>query len=108
MFFDCNKVHDCVGYFYELCEFCRVTVSHNGFTFITQNFEISKSHILQFVCLLIKQYLYRCRCQYIKPSPGKLKTEIEYIYALELFNAKKEFMLNKFVAKWRPIFPECS
>ena len=63
-----------------------------------------KSHaILQEILLLIKQFLYRKRCENIKPNLTVLLKEITQFKDTEMYVARRNSTLPKVLKKWSPI-----
>ena len=67
---------------------------------------LPKKHIVNFVLVVMKQYLYRCRCNNTKPHVKAFENEIYYIQRLELFNAKNENKVTSHTKRWSPILTE--
>ena len=63
----------------------------------------SVNHVINYIMLIIKQLIYRCRCQNTQISLDKVEAEVKYLYNLEKFNAKKSNVYDKFVKKWSPV-----
>ena len=103
-FYECNCVKEMVKIFYEyfVKEGLNMPISREQF--ILNNFEFAPNHICTFIVVAIKQYLYSCRCQNVKPSKLIMESEIEYIYRLKIFYAEIENKVGKIEKKWRPIF----
>ena len=62
------------------------------------------THIINYICLIIKQYVYRCRCTDNKPVMWS--EEIDRIHDYELFESRNNGQLNRHCKRWMPIKPE--
>ena len=59
-------------------------------------------HIKNFVCLIIKQYIYRQRCMNKNLSINDIKMIVLNLENIEKFNAVKNSKLQKHEQKWYP------
>ena len=57
-------------------------------------------HVANFICLIVKQYIYRQKCLQKVLSIDELKAQIEKIERMEKYIATKNNKLNKHVTKW--------
>lgn len=57
-------------------------------------------HAINFIVLITKQYIYRCRCQQQKPIFQQLQYEIENNYDVEYAIAVKNNKLKQHAIKW--------
>ena len=76
------------------------------------NFELSKTnvifntlvpdpkHVLNTCVLIIKQYIYRCKSQSLKPTWAQIAGQIDYIEVLEFYNALCQGRTSKHIKKW--------
>ena len=60
-------------------------------------------HILNFICLFVKQYIYACRCKQVKPSIAKFKNKLKKYSAVQLFNASRDMKYEKICKYWSPV-----
>ena len=58
------------------------------------------SHMKNFVCLIVKQYIYKKRCTDGKLSYRELRQNIAYIHSMEKFIATKNNKLARHNKKW--------
>ena len=66
----------------------------------------SPEHIVNFICLYVKQYMYRCRCQGTTPSYNEVIRLIEFQQQIEYYNAKLDVRVVKHCIRWKPVFPD--
>lgn len=66
----------------------------------------NKNHVINFIVLITKQYIYRSRCFKEKPKFSTLLREIENVYKVEEHLAKVRNNWNKHVKKWRALKPD--
>ena len=71
------------------------------FNTVNQN----KHHIANFLTLIIKQFIFRCKCFDVIPNFHEAKAEIQKYHKIELFNAQSGGFTKKVVRKWRPVLP---
>ena len=61
---------------------------------------VKKNHIMNFVCLISKQFIYRCRCQNEELVFDKLRNQIQYVENIEKYIAIKNGKLRYHERKW--------
>ena len=59
-------------------------------------------HVKNFICLVVKQYIYRQRCLKKKLSFNEITTIISNMYNMEKYIAIKNRKIRKFNNKWNP------
>ena len=72
---------------------------------ILNNYE---DRIVNFLVLVVKQLLYRHKCQQKTLNWKQVLREIENLYQLEMFNAVSNNKINIHVEKWKYLRPECT
>ena len=75
IFFICPKVQPLMIYLRDLCIICQLNHDWMVEEYILSSIASKKTHILNFVCTFIKQYIYRCKCQGNLPKLQTLKIE---------------------------------
>ena len=63
---------------------------------------VSKKPIVRFLCLIVKQYLYRQRCASKPINFTELKAHVRYLENIEKYVAIKNNRLSKHLQKWYP------
>lgn len=63
-------------------------------------------HVVNFLVLITKQYIYRCRCLLITLEFSNLKKEIEAVRRIEYYIAKDKAKLQNHYSKWSQLYPE--
>ena len=104
-FWECEQTQEIIGVIRELCSKNNITIELNEYTFILNRVHKNKFHIVNFICIFIKQYLYRQKCAQISPTKTGCYKEIEYAYLIEKANSNLDRTYSKFVQKWGTIFP---
>ena len=61
------------------------------------------SHVINFIVLITKQYIFRCKCYDVIPSVNQLFSEIANIRRVELCNSWSSGSSTKVYNKWRPV-----
>ena len=67
---------------------------------VLELFSEQASSIINLLSIVVKQYIYHCRCQNKKPSKKQCESEIIYLHNIQLFNTKKMFSVNKHKRLW--------
>ena len=62
-----------------------------------------RGHIINFICLIVKQYIYKCKCLGHVMNVNAVKSKIFEIRNMEKFYATKNNLLSKYNVKWRGI-----
>ena len=106
MLFYCTFVKPFIEWITNIMEDNNIKIEINLKTFILSCLHERQNHIINFISVCIKQYLFRCRCQNIKPNINKFENEILFLQDVEWFNAKHSFTVKKHIKKWGPVFPE--
>ena len=71
---------------------------------ILNRFHENPMHVANLIGLVCKQYIYQCRCK--NTSPSNARYTVENFFQRELFTAKIENKLSKFILKWKDFKPE--
>ena len=66
------------------------------------------SHVANFIVLIAKQFIYRCKCENRKPNTRQILNEIEIYYKMEKYNAIVNDKMGKHLSKWSYITNENS
>lgn len=64
-----------------------------------------RNHITNFIALIVKQFIYSCRCIKRMPTSNAVFQEIQNIYEIEHSLAKKQNKWNLHVTKWKFVKP---
>ena len=67
----------------------------------------NEAHIVNFIILVVKQFIFRCKCNNKKPNWQMVLDEINLLYKIELHNALLDRTLVKHLEKWKYIKPNC-
>lgn len=86
-------------------------VVHNGcvwnpYSILMNTVQNRKSHVINLLVIIAKQYIYRQRCLNSVLLVNQLICEIEHVYSIEYGIAKSKNRLLKHYTKWLPIKPE--
>ena len=75
--------------------------------FVLGNLNCNPYHIINFVVIFAKQYIYKNKCLGKVPALDVFQTELETIQKVELYKVKYNCKkLRNHVKKWSPIYPE--
>ena len=104
IFFTCVKVAPLLEYFYSLCESAEVYADRSLEAFVF-NFVVAKpEHIMNFIAILLKQYIYRQRCRGECVWLPQFIAEIDNLQDIEYVIAQSECKIIQHVKKWSPVY----
>ena len=106
LFWSCPKTQMLITWFQEICDMNAINVNLDVYSFILNRIHDNRFHICNFIGVLLKQYIYRCRCMKKVPSITAVSNELEYCFKLELANARLDNKVNKLYKRWSPIYQE--
>ena len=89
LFYECEIVQPALDYIIKNCRKNNIVVQWNCEKFILGNICENVFSIYNELCIILKQLIYRCRCQSLEFTLERYKAEIEEIYCKELFISKK-------------------
>ena len=82
--------------------FTSVKLNTSPKAIICNSVHSKPTHIVNFVCLIVKQYIYRKKCQKDRLDIRELKASILQQENIEKYIAQKHGKLGKHIAKWYP------
>ena len=102
LFFDCERVQaiwqELTSFIFSLYqEECTVTYKNVIFNEISTN----KRLVINFMCLIVKQYVYKKRCTKKPLNFFEVKSLFKGIGSMEKYIATKNNKMNKHVNKWQ-------
>ena len=101
--FECCKVKHLIEEIESICIENKVSYCMTKELFILNKICKPINHIINTATVIMKQFIYRCRCQCTTPNIRPWKHEIMSLYKIEMFNAKRDGNLSKMMKKWEPI-----
>ena len=83
----------------------EIGISKNELFFSNKNIMLNNvhpdtKHIVNLLVLVIKQYVFACKCLLDKPNFKVIKEKIEKLHQLELYNVKQTGSIQKHIKKW--------
>ena len=102
-FFTCCKVQLLKKYLYDLCDMAGLTADKSIEAWILGRVVEQGVHIINFVNIMIKQFIYKNRCLNLSVNIGKFENELELLHNTELYIAKRENRLKAHIRRWSPI-----
>ena len=66
---------------------------------------IKTENVFDFILLLAKQYLYKCKIEKQLPNIDIFKKKLLYRYKIEEYNAKMSCSCSNFFSRWEPYKP---
>ena len=104
LFFECPKIQPLLLYFYEeLGKKNGINLENNMLSFLFSHVHEKASHIMNFVCTFLKQFIYKTRCSKTQPNVIKFIKELEYYHTIEKQIAISESRLMNHYRVWSPI-----
>ena len=103
VFTKCAKTQPLREYLYKLAETNGLEIDKSNEAFILNSIQKNDNHVINFIALVVKHYMYRCKCQGDKPSVKLLKTLIQQQLQIEWCTAKLNNNVKKCKQKWSPI-----
>lgn len=101
---ECKFTKDILLWVEGLATACKVEVNLNPRNVIFNQVATPKKHVINFLILVAKQFIYRCKCQDVKPTVSNYKNEIKMIYLIEHHNVVIQGKGVSWVQyKWRPV-----
>ena len=102
---DCKYTRDLLEWFKNLLRQCDTEVdSQICFqSIIYNNIMENPTNVFNLILLVLKQYIYRCKCQNTTPNRYELWCEIKLCYDVEMYNASRVGRLEKVKRKWNPV-----
>ena len=92
-----------MGIITSLAQENGIVIRLDKVAFILNDIHEQPSHIINFICVMLKQYIYRCRCRGKIPKKEQFLVELEVHHNAELANAKVCRRLESHRRWWRPI-----
>ena len=93
------------NYFNDECNLTNV-LTINFPNIVYNQIHPKKGHVTNFITLVVKQFIYRCKCLQMIPTFRQILEEIQLLYRIELHNAHKYQKLEKHLRKWSPILTQ--
>ena len=104
LFWECETIQGIINVFYSLCEASNEIIIRNYKAFIFSWVMNQEQHILNFVSIFLKQFIYRCRCQMKKPNVQQCIYELNKLQHIDYCIALQENKIGKHINRWSPIF----
>lgn len=110
LFYDCSIVQELWNYVKRFLWDNLIRSVYRQLEFSVQNVLFntvhpSFAHIVNFIVLIVKQFIYRCKCLKTPLSPEQAIGEVDYVFRIEGQIAREKNKWNKHVSKWKPLKP---
>ena len=102
-FWECEQAKEIVNICTDMCSINEIRIEMNVYNWIFNRLHNNSCHIINFISILLKQYLYRCRCMGKNPSKIGILKEIESLFKVETANAKLNNGYTKHCKRWSPL-----
>ena len=103
LFWECHIIERLWAELFKLCDFKGIEVYKTVNHILLLGIHDKPQHVVNYLVIIIKQYIYSLRCLNQTPSIAGMKNVIEKQYNVEYFIAKTEHVESKFHRKWKPI-----
>ena len=64
------------------------------------------NHVMNYLVIVLKQYLYRNCCQQLTPNKQNFQKEVIYLMNIDRYNAVRSHNIQNFYMKWGPLLNE--
>ena len=105
LFFHCKYAQMIIKFISEICDNNNIEIEINPLKFILGNIHENPNHVINFICIVLKQFLYRHRCQGSTFHQNQVKTETDHLHDIEYFIHKRNNRLYQHIKKWSPVYP---
>ena len=102
--YECEKVQSLIIKLYDYCDNCGIEYSRDKFKYLLNTFLGKRSHVIAFVSVFLKQYLYKCHYAGKCPNMYNFLMELELHHRVEFSIELNEHKLSKHINRWSPIF----
>ena len=103
LFIDCKYVKPLWGYVENICDKNGIVVNMSTENKILSRIYEQALHIVNYISIVLKQYVYRCRCSADQPNVWVVKRLVEEKYMIETAIARRENSVNKCKKRWGPV-----
>ena len=103
LFYDCKFVKPLINWIAQLCVKQNIPIELNATNLIFNTVIGKPTHIINFVTIFIKQYVYRQCCKKVLPCVSQMKQELETCKNGEIFMARRDGNEAKMCSRWSPI-----
>ena len=103
LFWDCEETQYLVQTLREICEINSIEAVITKYSFIFNTLHNNRFHIVNFIGILMKQFIYKNRCLKKKISIIAFLKELEQNYLIESANAHRSNRIPAFTKRWSPI-----
>ena len=104
LFLECEYARCLLVFINDICNVNNIEINMNETNILFSYIHKKKSHIMNFVCTLYKQFVYKKRCARETFTVHAFKCELNYIQSIELAIARKESRVRNHIVKWSPIY----
>ena len=102
IFYECADIQSLIDHYFIMC--ARVGEHNRSIEdFIFNTIFEKANHILNFVAIFLKQYIYRKKCMNQKPNIAQFTVLLEVHQNAEFCIARNKGTLRKFYQRWNPI-----
>ena len=106
LLFHCVYAQKIWKFIIDFLESQNITVRLTLTDVILNNTNQPAISVVNFIVLVSKFYIYKCKVQNKLPNISGLGQIIDEYYAMESYNANITGKTHKHVCKWRPVIPE--
>ena len=103
MLFECEHVKRVWNQLEEFFKNVRVVVEVNFMNVVLNTVHEQSKHIANLTVLILKQLIYRKKCQMVKINFEQFVAELELQHNIEFANARVKKQVFKHIKKWDPI-----
>ena len=104
LFISCNQVKPIWDVIFQLCCENNIEIHKNICALMFSHLSEKSTHVINFVSVMAKQYIYHCRCNRKNINVVSFLNELVKMQDVEFAIAKRENRLTTHCKYWSPIF----
>ena len=103
-FYHCKIVAPLITWLQDVCKVNDICSRINDIDFVLNTSNDNPTHVINFISIFMKQYMYKNRCLKRKPTLNGFLIELELHHKIEYTIVINECKLGKHMHRWSPIY----
>ena len=100
----CAKFQNLFQYLLQVAKDAEIHVEYDVLKIICNDIHPISGHVINFLLLILKQFIFRCKCQYKEPTVIEYQEEIKMLHNIEKLNAQRTNRMGHHKRKWSPVY----
>ena len=88
---------------YKITENTKISIQLSTRNILYNRIHKNANGVINFIVLITKHFIFRSKCQNVKPTSENLYKEINLYYMVEKYIASRNDKVRKFKLKWAPV-----